>query len=126
MGYKVTTAEDGDEAILLVREAAKNNHHFILAILDLTIPGGRGGKETVENLQDIDPHLKIIASSGYSEDPVMADPCEYGFAGRLIKPYRIDDLVPPPLRCEENQEFETDALRALLNCRIYVLEELLP
>jgi CheY-like chemotaxis protein len=61
-------------------------------LLDLTIPGGRGGKDTVIHLRQFDPNLKIIASSGYSEDPVMANPAAHGFCGRLIKPYRPEEV----------------------------------
>jgi PAS domain S-box-containing protein len=91
-GYKPVLARNGDEAIALVREASLNNHHFSAAILDLTIPGGRGGKETVRELLDIDADLKVIAASGYSNDPVMATPQEFGFSASLIKPFRLADV----------------------------------
>ncbi len=93
-GYDdVVTAKEGDEALALVKEAVRTGRPFILAILDLTIPGGRGGKDVVGEMVDIDPSLQVVASSGYSEDPVMSHPDAYGFTGRLIKPYRKDDLT---------------------------------
>jgi two-component system cell cycle sensor histidine kinase/response regulator CckA len=58
----------------------------------LTIPGGMGGKEAVGEILQIDPDAKIIASSGYSNDPVMSNFREYGFCGIITKPYRIEEL----------------------------------
>ena len=57
-------------------------------ILDLTVPGGLGGKETMEQLLEIDPGVKAIVSSGYSEDPIMAESRRYGFSGIIAKPYK--------------------------------------
>jgi two-component system cell cycle sensor histidine kinase/response regulator CckA len=93
MGYDVVAAANGDEAITRTAEAMQSGRRFAAAILDLTIPGGRGGKETVPELARIDPDMKVIVSSGYSDDPVIARPAEYGFSGRLIKPYRRDDMA---------------------------------
>ncbi len=58
----------------------------------MTIPGGMGGREAVVSLQDIDPSVKAIVSSGYSTDPVMSDYERYGFSGVLFKPYTVHDL----------------------------------
>ncbi len=63
-----------------------------MVIMDLTIPGGMGGKETIKRLLEIDPEVKAIVSSGYSNDPIMSNPKKYGFVSVIIKPYRIDDL----------------------------------
>ena len=93
MGYQAITAINGDEAIAHAGSAVQSGEPFRAAILDLTIPGGRGGKETVHALLEIDPDIKVVASTGYSEDPVMAKPSDYGFAGRLIKPYHMDQLA---------------------------------
>ena len=60
--------------------------------MDLTIPGGLGGKETIKRLKEIDPDAKVIVSSGYSNDPVMADFKEYGFMAVIMKPYSIEEL----------------------------------
>ena len=92
-GFDVTTALNGDEAVDQVREAIVAGRPFIATILDLTIPGGKGGREITAVLRDIDPKLKIVASSGYSEDPVMSNPSAFGFDARLVKPYRLDDLI---------------------------------
>ena len=61
-------------------------------ILDLTVPGGLGGKETMAQLRKIAPGVKAIVSSGYSEDPIMAEFEKYGFRGIIAKPYKVPDL----------------------------------
>jgi PAS domain S-box-containing protein len=92
MGYSVETAPRGQEAVAIFTEAKDAGRPFDLAILDLTIPGGMGGKETKEKLKRIAPGVKIIASSGYSEDPVMARPLDFGFDGSVRKPYDKAEL----------------------------------
>lgn len=93
LGYDVVQARDGKEAIELFREAHCSGEPFAAVIMDLTIPGGLGGKETIKRLQAIDPEVRAIVSSGYSNDPVMANYAEHGFAGVVIKPYQIADLA---------------------------------
>ena len=63
-----------------------------MVILDLTIPGGMGGKETIERLLELDPDVKAIVSSGYSNDPVVANYRDYGFTTVVSKPYMMDEL----------------------------------
>lgn len=92
-GFAVETAADGAAAVERYEEARTRGEPFDAVVLDLTVPGGMGGKETVERLLAIDPAVKAIASSGYSDDPVMASYSEYGFAAALPKPFRVDDLV---------------------------------
>jgi PAS domain S-box-containing protein len=93
LGLRVETVPDGATAIERVRAALNANDPFDLAILDLTIAGGMGGVETLAQLRTLQPALKAIASSGYSIDPVMADPTAFGFEGTLPKPYTRDDLI---------------------------------
>jgi PAS domain S-box-containing protein len=92
LGYDVSLAEEGAEGARMYEEAMKGGHAFDLVLLDLTIPGGMGGEDVVRELLRIDPNAKVIASSGYSNDPVMADHRAYGFREVIVKPYRIDDL----------------------------------
>jgi len=76
----------------MIQEAFDANIPFLAAIMDLTIPGGMGGRETVSQLRKNNKNLTVFVSSGYSEDPVMADPAKYGFTDRIQKPFRIADL----------------------------------
>ncbi|MCI0468480.1 MAG: response regulator, partial [Nitrospirae bacterium] len=66
---------------------------FDLVIMDLTIPGGRGGKEAIRYLCEIDKDAKVILSSGYCNDPIMASYMDYGFKGIVAKPYKIQELA---------------------------------
>lgn len=92
LGYEVETASDGNETIKKYVDARNSGKPFDIVILDITIPGGMGGKETILRLLEIDPAVKAIVSSGYSNDPVMAMFGEYGFAGVIAKPYGITEL----------------------------------
>ena len=86
-GYQVESCVDGREAVELFRSARQNDVPFDAVILDLTVPGGMGGKETAVQLLDIDPDALLIVSSGYSNDPVVANYAQYGFSGSLPKPF---------------------------------------
>ncbi len=92
-GFQVMVARHGEEAFLSYREAFEHGTPFDLVILDLTIPGGMGGKETFDRLRDFDPSVKAIVSSGYSMDEIMARHEMFGFTGVVTKPYHRDDLI---------------------------------
>ena len=92
LGHDVEVAKDGDEAIAQYRKAMGNGKKFDMVILDLTIRGGMGGAETNEKLFEIDPHVKTIISSGYSDDAVTGKYLELGFKGYLKKPYGLAEL----------------------------------
>jgi len=92
IGYKVTAAADGAEAIELYKRARESDRPFDAVIVDLTVPGGMGGREATKQLTEIDPEVKVIVSSGYSNDPVMADFRKHGFSGVIAKPYKIKEL----------------------------------
>jgi CheY-like chemotaxis protein len=92
MGYAVSVAKEGEETIALYRKALDEKTPFDAVILDLTIPGGMGGKETIEKLLEIDPDVKAIVSSGYANDPIMADYGNFGFSRAIAKPYTIQNL----------------------------------
>ncbi|HGE72692.1 TPA: PAS domain S-box protein [Candidatus Poribacteria bacterium] len=91
-GYSVTKANDGGEAIRLYREAMESGHPYDVVILDLTVPGGMGGKEAMKFLLKTDPNIKAIASSGYSNDSIMSEYKKYGFTAVIAKPYKVREL----------------------------------
>ncbi|MBW2358928.1 MAG: PAS domain S-box protein [Deltaproteobacteria bacterium] len=92
LGYEVVLSKDGAEAIEAYEKAMKSGKPFDVVILDLTVRGGIGGKETISKLVEIDPGVKGIVSSGYSDNPVISDCKSYGFSGAIAKPYRVDEL----------------------------------
>lgn len=92
MGYAVVDAADGDETLRLYREGRETGKPFDAVIMDLTIPGGMGGKETIRKLREIDPHVVAIVSSGYSGDPIMAEYRQHGFNAVIGKPYSVEEL----------------------------------
>ncbi|MGD0818911.1 MAG: PAS domain S-box protein [Methanomassiliicoccales archaeon] len=92
-GFIVETAKDGREAVELYAEANNNGNRFDVVIMDLTIRGGMGGKEAIGELLKYDPDAVAIVSSGYSNDPVMAEHRKFGFSGVVQKPYLIQEMV---------------------------------
>jgi PAS domain S-box-containing protein len=91
-GYHSTITVDGRETINEYRTSLERGEPFDIVMLDLTIPGGMGGKETMIELVKIDPMIKALVCSGYSNDAIMANYREFGFIGCLSKPYRVDEL----------------------------------
>jgi PAS domain S-box-containing protein len=92
-GYRPDCVADGAAAIQAYRQALKEGAPYGCVIMDLTIPGGMGGKEAISQLRMFDPGVRAIVSSGYSNDPVMAEFSAHGFKDRLAKPYLLEDLV---------------------------------
>lgn len=91
-GYEAVVTADGEEAVEAYRQALSCGAAFTAVILDLTVAGGMGGRETLEQLRTIDPKVVAIVSSGYSKDPVMADFRSFGFSGVIGKPYTLKEL----------------------------------
>jgi PAS domain S-box-containing protein len=92
LGYQVEFAGNGAEAIELYKKAEESAKPFNVVLMDLTIAGGMGGKEAIKKLLEINPGVKVIVSSGYSTDPIMADFRKYGFSGVITKPYKIQEM----------------------------------
>jgi len=91
-GHLVVTAKDGEEAVLKYRQAVDQKISFDLVILDMTVPGGMGGKEAVKQILSIDKNAKVIVCSGYSTDPVMSKFREFGFVGKIEKPFTAEQF----------------------------------
>jgi PAS domain S-box-containing protein len=91
-GHEVVTAPSGEEGLLRYRDALRSAP-FDLIILDLTLPGGLSGVETLTRLLTLDPKVRAIASSGYFSDPIMADPKRFGFLQALPKPYTYEQVI---------------------------------
>lgn len=92
LGYTYEFASDGAQAVKIYQQAQQRGRTFDAVILDLTVPGGVGGSESIKELLAIDPQVKAIVSSGYSHDPIMANYRDYGFAGVVAKPFTIEEM----------------------------------
>jgi len=91
-GYDVAGAVEGGEAIEIYQRAMNEGKPFQVVILDLTVHVGMGGAETLRKLQEIDPAVRAVASSGYAEDPIIKDYRSHGFIGAIAKPYNVSEL----------------------------------
>ena len=92
LGYEVSEAETALDGVNLYREKMESGERFDLVILDLTLPGGMGGKEALKRLIEIDPTVNAIVSSGYAMDATMSRYQDYGFRGVIAKPYEAAEL----------------------------------
>lgn len=92
LGYDAEVAGCGEEALERYREALESGCPFDAVILDMSVPDGMGGMETIQALRELDRGIKAIVSSGYAGDPVMDDCFKWGFCGRIPKPYQMRDL----------------------------------
>jgi CheY-like chemotaxis protein len=92
LGYDVQFARDGAEAVTLYAREKSAGAPFDVVILDLSVPDGMGGKEALAKLRELDPSVKAVVSSGYTSDPCVQDFAGSGFAGKLSKPYKINDM----------------------------------
>jgi PAS domain S-box-containing protein len=101
LGYGVTSCSNGKDAVELYAAALKTGAPFLGVIMDLTIPEGMGGKEAAQLILATDRTARLIVSSGYSSDPVMADFQQHGFCAALPKPYRISELAETLVRVSQ-------------------------
>jgi len=93
LGYEVTVSSGGIDCVQRMRELYADGKRVEVCILDLKVPGGMGGVETLARLREIDPQLKAVASTGFSEGDVIVNFQRYGFQATLNKPFRIQQLV---------------------------------
>jgi len=91
-GCEAESAADGAEALIKYKQAMDADDPFSSVIMDLTVPGGMGGKEAIVKLLEIDPAAAVIVSSGYATDPIMTEYKKYGFSAVITKPYSIKQL----------------------------------
>ena len=92
LGFDTVFAASGEEAIKLYQEAMDQEDPILGVIMDLTIPGGMGGKKAVLEILKIDPGARVVVSSGYSNDPILANFPEHGFCAAMVKPFKIREL----------------------------------
>jgi len=92
LGHEVFLVSDGEQAITCYRELQDKKNPADLLIVDLTIPGGMGGKETAEKLLTLDPQARLIVTSGYSNDPILANYRDHGFVAAVAKPFDLSVL----------------------------------
>ena len=87
LGYDPTIAVTGEEALAEYKKSRENGNPYDVIILDLTIPGGMGGREVISIIRESDPDVKVLVSSGDLSDPAIISYADYGFSGVLAKPY---------------------------------------
>lgn len=104
LGHEVVVVRDGQEAIDLYRQAMEEGKKFDLVIMDLTIPGGMGGKEAVGHIRALDQDARVLVASGYSNDPVMASCGNFGFCGAVVKPFMLRELATAVHEALEQRE----------------------
>jgi CheY-like chemotaxis protein len=92
LGYQAEFARHGREAVDKYRQAMNAGKPFDAVLLDLTVRGGQGGQDAIQELISLDPSVKGIVSSGYSDSPVLTDFRRYGFKGVVVKPYSLAEL----------------------------------
>lgn len=111
LGYAVVCTENGHETMQALYQAQEEGNSFIAIILDLTVPGSMGGKETVIEIRKLNKNIAIFASSGYAQDPVIANPKEYGFTASICKPFKTSELAE---MLEQNLNNTTEQRRGIL------------
>ena len=93
LGLEVTAVADGAEAVAEYTRARQAGKPYDLVVLDLTVPGGIGGQQAMQELRRVDPGVRAVVSSGYANEQVLADPEAYGFSGVVAKPYEVSTLA---------------------------------
>lgn len=92
LGFKVTLAQDGDQALNLYKHAMSRSEPYDAVILDLTIPGGMGGRQAIVKLREVDPAVRAIVASGFSTNSILSDFQAHGFLGAITKPFTLQSM----------------------------------
>jgi len=92
LGHTPDSVYGGEEALARYAGAMASHDPYDLVVMDLTIPGGMGGRQDIRELLAIDPAARAVVSSGYSQDPIMANYGEYDFRDVIAKPYSVVDM----------------------------------
>jgi len=100
-GCEVAEADEGETAIAAYEAALKAERPFCAVIMDLTIPGGMGGLEASRTILSIDPQAQLVVTSGYANEPILADYESFGFVGRLGKPFSVNELIQVLTRIQQ-------------------------
>jgi CheY-like chemotaxis protein len=93
VGYTVDAVAEGEKAIAQYARALATGERYAVVILDYILPGGMGGRDILAQLRTLDPQVTALLSSGYADDPIMADFAQHGFCGVIPKPYTLETLV---------------------------------
>jgi len=104
IGLKVDTVADGEACLAMYQNSLDTDEHYDIVIMDLTIPGGMGGKETIQPLLELNPNARVIVSSGYASGAIMSHYQDYGFSGVIEKPYTLSKLRRVVMRVLESEE----------------------
>jgi signal transduction histidine kinase/CheY-like chemotaxis protein len=92
IGYEVEFAMDGSEAIDLYKAAKEKGQPFSVVILDMNVTDGKGAKETIKELLQIDQQIKAVLTTGYTDDPVVSEFSKYGFCAAVAVPYDLEKM----------------------------------
>jgi len=93
LGFTTTSTSEGSQTVQAFKKASKQNNPFRAVILDLTVPGGMGGKKVVKEIRKTDKRIPVFVVSGYSADAAIAKPGEFGFTASLEKPFKVAELT---------------------------------
>lgn len=91
-GYDVYSFDNGDDAVSKFIELSEKDANLVGMIFDLTVPGKTGGLDSVKRIRELNKNIPVFVASGYSGDPVMSKPIDYGFTASIFKPFKIADL----------------------------------
>lgn len=114
-GYAVKVMENGEETIEGYRKAIEAGCPYDAVIMDLNIPNGKGGKETVKDLLELDPEVKVIISSADIFDPALTNYREHGFIGKLTKPFTREELFGAVHRALNTSEVDGFTISMMIN-----------